>query len=205
MRRRRAVVRSQRKQGVTLQKITTCPDCGGRGGLIDSPCPECVGTGRVSREETLKVRISARRRGRHGAAHRRPWPARREAWGAARRSLCRHPSCRGFAVRAARQRSLPHRDHRRRRRGPWRERSTSSTLLAQNRRAIARRSTKRRRSRRRAAGHDPAPRREGIAELRRRPARRPLRPASVHVPERLTERQRGLYEQLRATNPHNPS
>ena len=34
------------------------------------------------------------------------------------------------------------------------------------------------RSRRRAARHDPAPRREGIAEIRRRPARRPLRPAS---------------------------
>jgi molecular chaperone DnaJ len=51
------LVRSQRKQGVTLQKITTCPDCGGRGVIIDSPCPECAGTGRVSREETLKVRI----------------------------------------------------------------------------------------------------------------------------------------------------
>ncbi|HKI15327.1 MAG TPA: DnaJ C-terminal domain-containing protein [Roseiarcus sp.] len=51
------LVRSQRKQGVTLQQITTCPDCGGRGAIIDSPCPECAGTGRVTREETLKVRI----------------------------------------------------------------------------------------------------------------------------------------------------
>ena len=57
---------------------------------------------------------------------------------------------------------------RRRRRSPRRE----------HRRAFARRSTERRRSRRRAAGHDPQPRREGIAELRRRPSRRPLHPAS---------------------------
>jgi molecular chaperone DnaJ len=51
------LLRSQRKQGVTLQQITTCPDCGGRGAIVDSPCPECAGTGRVSREETFKVRI----------------------------------------------------------------------------------------------------------------------------------------------------
>jgi len=50
-------VRSQRRQGVTLQQIATCPDCGGRGVIIDSPCPECAGTGRITREETLKVRI----------------------------------------------------------------------------------------------------------------------------------------------------
>ena len=51
------LVRRQRKQGVTVQQITTCPDCGGRGAIIDSPCPECAGTGRVTHEETLEVRI----------------------------------------------------------------------------------------------------------------------------------------------------
>lgn len=51
------LVRGQRKQGVTLQQITTCPDCGGRGAIIDTPCPECAGTGKVVREETLTVRI----------------------------------------------------------------------------------------------------------------------------------------------------
>ncbi len=51
------LVRSQRKQGVTLQQITTCPECGGRGVIIDTPCPECAGTGKVVREETLSVRI----------------------------------------------------------------------------------------------------------------------------------------------------
>lgn len=50
-------VRSQRKGGVSLQQITTCTDCGGRGTIIDTPCPECRGTGQVSRDEALTVRI----------------------------------------------------------------------------------------------------------------------------------------------------
>ncbi len=36
------LVRSQRKDGVSLQQITTCPDCGGRGSFIDIPCPELL-------------------------------------------------------------------------------------------------------------------------------------------------------------------
>ena len=51
------LVRSQRKEGVSLQQITTCPDCGGRGSFIDNPCPECGGKGQISREEVLTVRI----------------------------------------------------------------------------------------------------------------------------------------------------
>ncbi len=51
------LVRSQRKGGVSLQQITTCPECAGRGSIIDTPCPECGGKGRVSREEALTVRI----------------------------------------------------------------------------------------------------------------------------------------------------
>jgi molecular chaperone DnaJ len=51
-------VKSQRKGGVTVQQITTCPGCGGRGTIIDQPCPECGGEGRAWREEALRVRIS---------------------------------------------------------------------------------------------------------------------------------------------------
>ena len=35
----------------------TCPNCQGRGEVIDSPCPSCNGTGRVTRERTLSVTI----------------------------------------------------------------------------------------------------------------------------------------------------
>ncbi len=51
------LVRSQRKEGVSLQQITTCPDCGGRGNFIDNPCPECGGKGEISRDEVLTLRI----------------------------------------------------------------------------------------------------------------------------------------------------
>lgn len=47
-----------RKQGnITMQQITTCPDCHGAGSFIDHPCPDCGGTGRQEKEEKLKVRI----------------------------------------------------------------------------------------------------------------------------------------------------
>ncbi|MGB3718920.1 MAG: molecular chaperone DnaJ [Proteobacteria bacterium] len=35
----------------------TCPNCQGRGEVIDDPCPECSGAGRVMRERTLSVNI----------------------------------------------------------------------------------------------------------------------------------------------------
>lgn len=50
-------VQSQRKGGVSLQRITTCPNCAGRGKVIDTPCPECGGQGQTSRDEVLTVRI----------------------------------------------------------------------------------------------------------------------------------------------------
>ena len=50
-------VRTERKGGVSLQQITVCPDCGGRGRLIDTPCPDCYGQGHAMREETLTVRV----------------------------------------------------------------------------------------------------------------------------------------------------
>ena len=51
------IVHSQRKGGVSFQQITTCPECVGRGTIIDNPCPECGGKGEVHRDETLTVRI----------------------------------------------------------------------------------------------------------------------------------------------------
>ena len=50
-------VRTQRKEGISLQHITTCPECAGRGNIIDAPCPECRGNGQLLREETLTLRI----------------------------------------------------------------------------------------------------------------------------------------------------
>lgn len=37
----------------------TCPDCHGRGEVIDNPCPDCRGTGRKTKERTLSVNIPA--------------------------------------------------------------------------------------------------------------------------------------------------
>ncbi len=37
----------------------TCPNCHGRGEVIDDPCPGCGGAGRVTRERTLSVNIPA--------------------------------------------------------------------------------------------------------------------------------------------------
>ena len=50
-------VRTERRAGVSLQQITTCPDCRGRGTFIDTPCPDCRGLGRITRDEVLTVRI----------------------------------------------------------------------------------------------------------------------------------------------------
>jgi molecular chaperone DnaJ len=41
----------------TLER--TCPNCQGRGQVIDSPCVSCSGSGRVTRERTLSVNIPA--------------------------------------------------------------------------------------------------------------------------------------------------
>lgn len=39
----------------TLER--TCPNCQGRGQVIDNPCPNCSGAGRVTRDRTLSVNI----------------------------------------------------------------------------------------------------------------------------------------------------
>lgn len=51
------LVRSQRREGVSVRQITTRPECGGRAMLIETPCPQCAGTGKITRDETLTVRI----------------------------------------------------------------------------------------------------------------------------------------------------
>ena len=37
----------------------TCPNCHGRGEVIDDPCPSCAGAGRVTRERTLSINVPA--------------------------------------------------------------------------------------------------------------------------------------------------
>jgi molecular chaperone DnaJ len=37
----------------------TCPNCHGRGEVIDDPCPQCGGAGRITRERTLSVNVPA--------------------------------------------------------------------------------------------------------------------------------------------------
>ena len=39
----------------TLER--TCPNCHGRGQVIENPCPSCTGSGRVTRERTLSVNV----------------------------------------------------------------------------------------------------------------------------------------------------
>jgi molecular chaperone DnaJ len=48
---------SRRHGNVTVQQITACEACHGRGTIIEKLCPECAGRGEVERAETLTVRI----------------------------------------------------------------------------------------------------------------------------------------------------
>jgi len=52
-------VKSKHEGGVTMQQISTCPVCHGRGSIIDQLCPDCGGRGEIAREETLTVTIPA--------------------------------------------------------------------------------------------------------------------------------------------------
>lgn len=51
------LVSSRKERNVTVQQIRTCSECGGRGTIIDTPCPQCGGKGQVARDEPLTVRI----------------------------------------------------------------------------------------------------------------------------------------------------
>lgn len=49
-----------RGQGnVMVRQILGCAECGGRGVIIDEPCPECAGHGEVRRRHTITVAIPA--------------------------------------------------------------------------------------------------------------------------------------------------
>ncbi|HEY0945008.1 MAG TPA: DnaJ C-terminal domain-containing protein [Opitutaceae bacterium] len=50
-------VTARREGGATVQQITACPECDGRGYFIDEPCFKCAGRGEVAREETLTVQV----------------------------------------------------------------------------------------------------------------------------------------------------
>ena len=48
---------SQKEDHILIQQISTCPTCGGRGNIIEHPCPECQGSGEMEQEESLTVKI----------------------------------------------------------------------------------------------------------------------------------------------------
>ena len=52
-------VSSRSEQGVFIRQSRSCPDCGGRGSIIDAPCPACAGSGTVTHEESLAVTVPA--------------------------------------------------------------------------------------------------------------------------------------------------
>jgi len=45
------------KSSMMFQQIITCPECHGQGVFIDKPCKECNGTGQTEKKESLKVKI----------------------------------------------------------------------------------------------------------------------------------------------------
>lgn len=47
------------RESVEIQQIMVCPVCHGRGTTIDDPCKECGGYGQIEKEEKIKVRIPA--------------------------------------------------------------------------------------------------------------------------------------------------
>jgi molecular chaperone DnaJ len=49
--------RREKNEHVLIQQITICPVCKGRGNIIETPCPECHGTGQTEKAETLTVKI----------------------------------------------------------------------------------------------------------------------------------------------------
>lgn len=46
-----------RRGFATFVQVVPCPTCGGRGRIIDSPCPRCRGAGLASRERKITVKI----------------------------------------------------------------------------------------------------------------------------------------------------
>jgi len=51
--------RERREHGIFFRQSATCPDCHGRGTVIDHPCPRCRGDGQEQQEESLVVKVPA--------------------------------------------------------------------------------------------------------------------------------------------------
>jgi molecular chaperone DnaJ len=51
--------RHEREGEVVVQSISVCPACQGRGEIIDQPCPQCDGRGQAEHEESLTVNVPA--------------------------------------------------------------------------------------------------------------------------------------------------
>ena len=51
------LINTRQEGNVSYQEIRTCPDCGGRGKFIDKPCLKCRGTGKIDEPEALTVKI----------------------------------------------------------------------------------------------------------------------------------------------------
>jgi len=56
---RKVVTRGEQRgqAAIRFQQVTVCPECDGRGTIIDKPCRDCRGEGRVEKDESLKVSI----------------------------------------------------------------------------------------------------------------------------------------------------
>ncbi len=52
-------VHTERRGGISLKQVTVCPECHGRGEFIDTPCLECGGSGKIKRDEVLSLHIPA--------------------------------------------------------------------------------------------------------------------------------------------------
>ena len=48
---------TRRHGPLLVREVTTCPECEGRGRVIDQPCPACEASGTTVREETVTIRI----------------------------------------------------------------------------------------------------------------------------------------------------
>jgi molecular chaperone DnaJ len=48
---------TRHEHGVFIRRVSTCPECRGRGRIIDEPCAACRSAGEVEREESLAVKI----------------------------------------------------------------------------------------------------------------------------------------------------
>ena len=53
------VTQSQRTPFGQFQSVTTCDQCGGTGQIIEEPCPDCKGTGRVRKNIKISIDVPA--------------------------------------------------------------------------------------------------------------------------------------------------